>query len=166
MKEPSIPLSCNHPGTSHSRPGQRRPGDGEDSALEKQQVTCLSSQCRLALCPPPLSLVVSSSPSLSLCPPLPVSPSVILCCPFLLTLSFSPSSSPDFPSPVSPLRCPLLPVLGDYASPAFTHLAGILPSDATGTHHVVRDSPREHSSAGGTGDDGDVEALQPVREWV
>ena len=47
------------------------------------------------------------------------------------------------------------------------HLAGILPSFAARTHHVVSDSPWEHCPAGGIGDDGEAEALESVweRAW-
>ena len=50
--------------------------------------------------------------------------------------------------------------------PALAHLAGILPRDAACTHHVARDSPGIHVMAGGMGDDGEVEALEQIREWV
>lgn len=106
------------------------------------------------LCSLPLSILHPRPP---LCLPSPGSPCLILRLPFFLTTSVSPPS---------PLLCPQLPTPGDHALPSITHLAGIRPFLATGTHHVVRDSPGEHSLAGRTGNDGDIEALEQVREWV
>lgn len=172
MREPSSPSLLLHPGIVLTWASTNRRMD--DIGLERHAVTYLSSECPLPFALPPFVphpkslLLCTCAPCL--CPPLPgLSPWRFLCLSFFLTSSLSPSPLSDLPSPPPTLTPPRSPSPSSHPGCCLqvAHLAGILPSFAASTHHVVSDSPREHCPAGGIGDDGEAEALESVweRAW-
>lgn len=81
------------------------------------------------------------------------------------------SASVSLLSPPETVRLPsflhqLLSVPSGHHHPELIHLAGVLPGFTTRTHHIIRHSPGEHGLARGVGDNGEVQALEPVWEWV